>query len=99
MEPVTDVADQLERLESMLMRGSLTPDEFDRQKRRLLGLVTRQATSGREPRAVEHRDAARARRRRGRVHPILRATGSASTSVVRRIPTSTRSLRCNPTSS
>jgi uncharacterized membrane protein YdbT with pleckstrin-like domain len=35
-EPVTDVADQLERLESMLMRGSLTPDEFDRQKRRLL---------------------------------------------------------------
>ncbi len=35
-EPVTDVADQLERLESMLLRGSLTPDEFDRQKRRLL---------------------------------------------------------------
>ncbi len=31
-----DVADQLERLESMLMRGSLTADEFDRQKRRLL---------------------------------------------------------------
>lgn len=36
-EAVTDVADQLERLESMLLRGSLTPDEFDRQKRRLLG--------------------------------------------------------------
>jgi hypothetical protein len=36
-ESVTDVAGQLERLESMLMRGSLTPDEFDRQKRRLLG--------------------------------------------------------------
>lgn len=36
-EVVTDVAHQLERLESMLMRGSLTPDEFDRQKRRLLG--------------------------------------------------------------
>lgn len=36
-EAVTDVADQLERLESMLQRGSLTPDEFDRQKRRLLG--------------------------------------------------------------
>ena len=36
-ESVTDVADQLERLESMLMRGSLTPDEFDRQKQRLLG--------------------------------------------------------------
>lgn len=31
-----DVADQLERLESMLMRGSLTAEEFDRQKRRLL---------------------------------------------------------------
>jgi uncharacterized membrane protein YdbT with pleckstrin-like domain len=36
-EPVIDVAGQLERLESMLTRGSLTPDEFDRQKRRLLG--------------------------------------------------------------
>jgi uncharacterized membrane protein YdbT with pleckstrin-like domain len=36
-EPMIDVAGQLERLESMLMRGSLTPDEFDRQKRRLLG--------------------------------------------------------------
>jgi len=36
-EPGVDVAGQLERLESMLMRGSLTPDEFDRQKRRLLG--------------------------------------------------------------
>ena len=36
-ESVTDVADQLERLESMLMRGTLTPEEFDRQKRRLLG--------------------------------------------------------------
>jgi uncharacterized membrane protein YdbT with pleckstrin-like domain len=35
-DSVTDVADQLERLESMLMRGSLTPEEFDRQKRRLL---------------------------------------------------------------
>lgn len=35
-EPGADVAGQLERLESMLMRGSLTPDEFDRQKRRLL---------------------------------------------------------------
>jgi uncharacterized membrane protein YdbT with pleckstrin-like domain len=35
-EPALDVAGQLERLESMLMRGSLTPDEFDRQKRRLL---------------------------------------------------------------
>jgi len=31
-----DVAAQLERLESMLQRGSLTPEEFDRQKRRLL---------------------------------------------------------------
>jgi uncharacterized membrane protein YdbT with pleckstrin-like domain len=35
-EPALDVAGQLERLESMLLRGSLTPDEFDRQKRRLL---------------------------------------------------------------
>jgi uncharacterized membrane protein YdbT with pleckstrin-like domain len=33
---VVDVAGQLERLESMLMRGTLTPDEFERQKRRLL---------------------------------------------------------------
>lgn len=31
-----DVGEQLERLESMLMRGTLTPDEFDHQKRRLL---------------------------------------------------------------
>jgi uncharacterized membrane protein YdbT with pleckstrin-like domain len=36
-DPATDVADQLERLESMLLRGTLTPEEFDRQKRRLLG--------------------------------------------------------------
>ncbi len=34
---VVDVADQLEKLESMLQRGTLTPEEFDRQKRRLLG--------------------------------------------------------------
>jgi uncharacterized membrane protein YdbT with pleckstrin-like domain len=34
---VADVADQLERLESMLLRGTLTSDEFERQKRRLLG--------------------------------------------------------------
>lgn len=32
-----DVAAQLERLESMLLRGTLTDEEFDRQKRRLLG--------------------------------------------------------------
>lgn len=31
-----DVAEQLERLESMLQRGTLTQDEFDRQKQRLL---------------------------------------------------------------
>jgi uncharacterized membrane protein YdbT with pleckstrin-like domain len=31
-----DIAAQLERLESLLHRGSLTPEEFDRQKRRLL---------------------------------------------------------------
>ncbi len=34
---VVDIADQLEKLESMLMRGTLTDDEFERQKRRLLG--------------------------------------------------------------
>ena len=33
---IVDVADQLEKLESMLHRGTLTPEEFDRQKRRLL---------------------------------------------------------------
>ncbi len=32
-----DVADQLERLEGLLQRGALTPDEFESQKRRLLG--------------------------------------------------------------
>ena len=31
-----DVAAQLERLEGMMQRGTLTPDEFDTQKRRLL---------------------------------------------------------------
>lgn len=37
--PVTsvDVAEQLERLEGMLQRGTLTQEEFDAQKRRLLG--------------------------------------------------------------
>jgi uncharacterized membrane protein YdbT with pleckstrin-like domain len=34
---VVDIADQLEKLESMLLRGTLTPEEFDRHKRRLLG--------------------------------------------------------------
>lgn len=33
----SDVASQLEKLEGMLERGTLTPDEFDREKRRLLG--------------------------------------------------------------
>ena len=32
-----DVASQLEKLEALLLRGSLTDEEFDRQKRRLLG--------------------------------------------------------------
>lgn len=31
-----DVASQLEKLEGMLERGTLSPDEFDREKRRLL---------------------------------------------------------------
>lgn len=34
---VVDVAGQLEKLEAMFLRGTLTPEEFDRQKRRLLG--------------------------------------------------------------
>ena len=33
-----DVAGQLERLEGMLQRGTLTPEEFQAQKRKLLGL-------------------------------------------------------------
>lgn len=32
-----DVADQLERLEGLLNRGAITEDEFEAQKRRLLG--------------------------------------------------------------
>jgi len=32
-----DVASQLEKLEGMLQRGTLTPEEFARQKRKLLG--------------------------------------------------------------
>lgn len=32
-----DVADQLERLEGMLQRGTLSPEEFELQKRKLLG--------------------------------------------------------------
>ena len=33
----TDVATQLEKLEGLLQRGSLTHEEFEREKRRLLG--------------------------------------------------------------
>lgn len=36
-QPATDVATQLEKLEGLLERGSLTPEEFEEQKRRLLG--------------------------------------------------------------
>ena len=36
-DTVVDVAGQLEKLESMLLRGTLTADEFERQKQRLLG--------------------------------------------------------------
>ena len=32
-----DVASQLEKLEGMLDRGTLTPEEFEDQKRKLLG--------------------------------------------------------------
>ena len=35
--PPTDVASQLEKLEGLLQRGSITRDEFDLQKHRLLG--------------------------------------------------------------
>jgi uncharacterized membrane protein YdbT with pleckstrin-like domain len=35
--PTSDVASQLERLEGMLERGTLTPEEFEAQKRKLLG--------------------------------------------------------------
>jgi uncharacterized membrane protein YdbT with pleckstrin-like domain len=35
--PPVDVATQLEKLEGMLQRGSLSQDEFDAQKRKLLG--------------------------------------------------------------
>lgn len=35
--PPTDVVEQLERLEGMLERGTLTPEEFEAQKHRLLG--------------------------------------------------------------
>jgi hypothetical protein len=33
----TDVAGQLEKFEGMLERGTITQEEFDTQKRRLLG--------------------------------------------------------------
>ncbi len=33
----SDVASQLEKLEGMLQRGTLTPEEFETQKRKLLG--------------------------------------------------------------
>jgi hypothetical protein len=33
----SDVASQLEKLEGLLQRGSITRDEFDSEKRRLLG--------------------------------------------------------------
>lgn len=36
-QPAANVADQLERLEGMLQRGTLTPEEFELQKRKLLG--------------------------------------------------------------
>ena len=35
--PASDVTAQLERLEGLLQRGSITQEEFDSQKRRLLG--------------------------------------------------------------
>lgn len=38
LPPPVDVADQLERLEAMVQRGTLSRDEFEAQKRKLLGL-------------------------------------------------------------
>ena len=35
--PITDVASQLEKLEGMVERGTLSREEFDTQKRKLLG--------------------------------------------------------------
>jgi uncharacterized membrane protein YdbT with pleckstrin-like domain len=34
--PTNDLAEQLERLEGMMNRGTLSPEEFEAQKRRLL---------------------------------------------------------------
>jgi hypothetical protein len=34
---VVDVAEQLERLEAMMQRGTLSPEEFASQKQKLLG--------------------------------------------------------------
>ena len=41
-EGIVDVAGQLEKLESMQLRGTLSADEFERQRRRLLGSCTRE---------------------------------------------------------
>jgi uncharacterized membrane protein YdbT with pleckstrin-like domain len=35
--PTMSVPEQLERLEGLLQRGSITPEEFEAQKRKLLG--------------------------------------------------------------
>ena len=35
--PTGDISEQLQRLEGMLQRGTLTQEEFDVQKSRLLG--------------------------------------------------------------
>jgi uncharacterized membrane protein YdbT with pleckstrin-like domain len=37
MNPTSDIGSQLERLEGLRDRGTLTPEEFEAQKRRLLG--------------------------------------------------------------
>jgi hypothetical protein len=34
--PIVDVIDQLEELATLLRRGALSPDEFNRQKRKVL---------------------------------------------------------------
>ncbi|MFK8022350.1 MAG: PH domain-containing protein [Ilumatobacter sp.] len=65
----TDVASQLEKLEGMLERGTLTIEEVAAQKAKLLGDWP--ANAHRQPRAVEHRDTPRARRECHRMHALL----------------------------
>ena len=55
------VAEQLERLEGLLQRGTLTQEEFDAQKQRAARQLNRSVVrhAGRQPGPVGHRDVAR----------------------------------------